>query len=312
MHDAWRAEIALELPAATALIWRAFPAFAELPVRALAQGWDSAAFTVDDGGERPIVVRIPRRQMGAECLQAELDCVPELAPLLPLPISAPTYVGIALDDFPWPIAGYRMLAGTPADEAAKTPDFRARSAAGLGRFLRALHDLPTSVGQPLGDTIGRMDLPRRRQKVEDRLLSCSVRVPSLPWADVRALLDALVTTPPWAGPPRWAHGDLYCRHLLLEDDGRLCGVIDFGDVHLGDPAVDLSCAATCLPTDAHAAFFAAYGEVDDATWRRAIFRGCYHAICLLDYALSEAIEPLIEATGIELRGAVASWRAIGR
>ena len=39
--------------------------------------------------------------------------------------------------------------------------------------------------------------------------------------------------------PVFVHGDLYSRHLLVDDAGRPCGVIDWGDCHVGDPAVDL-------------------------------------------------------------------------
>ncbi|MFC6847283.1 phosphotransferase [Streptomyces caelestis] len=37
------------------------------------------------------------------------------------------------------------------------------------------------------------------------------------------------------------HGDLGPGHLLAQD-GALTGVIDFGDAHIGDPAVDLAWA----------------------------------------------------------------------
>ena len=37
----------------------------------------------------------------------------------------------------------------------------------------------------------------------------------------------------------WIHGDLHPGNLLVRD-GRLSGVLDFGDVTAGDPATDLS------------------------------------------------------------------------
>ena len=37
------------------------------------------------------------------------------------------------------------------------------------------------------------------------------------------------------------HGDLVTDHILVEDGGEhLAGIIDFGDVGLGDPALDLA------------------------------------------------------------------------
>jgi hypothetical protein len=45
------------------------------------------------------------------------------------------------------------------------------------------------------------------------------------------------------------HGCLYSRHVIVEpsdaesdEDARLAGIIDWGDVHAGDPSGDLACA----------------------------------------------------------------------
>jgi hypothetical protein len=64
------------------------------------------------------------------------------------------------------------------------------------------------------------------------------------------------------GDARGVRKDNYCKstsqerprqtdsRLSLGDDGQLAGVIDPGDVPLGDPAVDLAIAFTFLPPDA--------------------------------------------------------------
>ena len=41
----------------------------------------------------------------------------------------------------------------------------------------------------------------------------------------------------WTAPPVWIHGDLLPGNLLVKD-GRLCAVIDFGGLGVGDPACD--------------------------------------------------------------------------
>ena len=56
------------------------------------------------------------------------------------------------------------------------------------------------------------------------------------------------------------HGDLYCRHLMF-DDNKLIGIIDWGDVGINSPAVDLGVIFSFYPTDCHQAFFDIYGEV---------------------------------------------------
>ena len=36
------------------------------------------------------------------------------------------------------------------------------------------------------------------------------------------------------------HGDLYCRHIIVDEKLEPTGLIDFGDMFFGDPGIDLS------------------------------------------------------------------------
>jgi len=80
----------------------------------------------------------------------------------------------------------------------------------------------------------------------------------------------------WNRAPVWIHGDLDARNLLVED-GRLCAVIDFGCLGVGDPACDVMVAWKMLSADTRDIFRNTL-VVDDATWARA--RG---------WALSQAV-----------------------
>jgi aminoglycoside phosphotransferase (APT) family kinase protein len=62
------------------------------------------------------------------------------------------------------------------------------------------------------------------------------------------------------------HGDLHPANLLVTD-GQLSGVVDFGLLAVGDPAVDLMVAWTFLSASARRAFRAAL-PADEATWER--------------------------------------------
>jgi aminoglycoside phosphotransferase (APT) family kinase protein len=89
-------------------------------------------------------------------------------------------------------------------------------------------------------------------------------------ADVDALLavwDAGVRAPAYADEPRWAHGDLSDGNLLVRD-GRLTGVIDWGGLVVGDPAVELMVAWNYFDREAREAYFDALGFVDEAMWLR--------------------------------------------
>jgi aminoglycoside phosphotransferase (APT) family kinase protein len=82
-----------------------------------------------------------------------------------------------------------------------------------------------------------------------------------------------VASPRWDGPPLWLHGDLHPANILVHQ-GRISGVIDFGDITSGDPAADLSVAWMLLPAEHHDVFQNAYRAAavhpaDGACWARA-------------------------------------------
>jgi aminoglycoside phosphotransferase (APT) family kinase protein len=74
---------------------------------------------------------------------------------------------------------------------------------------------------------------------------------------------------------------------MLDDAGVISGVIDWGDLHLGDAALDLAVADLVLPpgTDAASRFSSAYGDVDASTRRRARYSAIYNAALFTEYGL---------------------------
>jgi aminoglycoside phosphotransferase (APT) family kinase protein len=89
--------------------------------------------------------------------------------------------------------------------------------------------------------------------------------------------------------------------VLVGDDRRLAGVIDWGDVHRGDPAIDLSIAHIVLPGAAHAAFRAAYGPIAPDTWAVARLRALWHTLMILPYARERADADLVREVRWTLR-----------
>src|SRR5262249_32414926 len=79
--------------------------------------------------------------------------------------------------------------------------------------------------------------------------------------------ERALAAPPWGGAPVWHHGDLDMRNWLVRD-GRISGVIDWGQMGVGDPASDVMVAWKLHSRAARDAFRAALA-VDDATWQRA-------------------------------------------
>lgn len=172
----------------------------------------------------------------------------------------------------------------------------------LAVFLRTLHDIPADEAARNGagpDTIARLDLARRvpwaREQL-DQLARRGIVTDARPFV---AILDAA----PAAYLPRTdtlVHGDLYVRHLLISDGHQLAGVIDWGDVHVGDPAVDLAIAYTFLTPDARAAFFDEYGPADDVARQIARLRALWHTMAVLEYAYAIEDRDLMREGGHSL------------
>jgi aminoglycoside phosphotransferase (APT) family kinase protein len=191
-----------------------------------------------------------------------------------------------MGDYPWPFTGYPLVPGQTACVAALTTEQRTEVAAPLGSFLAILHAVPAAEAARLGagpDPLARLDLARCIPRARERLDALVRRR----LVDDAAPLTALLDAAPPAYSPRadtLVHADLYARHLLIDGDNRLAGVIDWGDVHLGDPAVDLAIAYTFLPPAAREAFCQAYGPMHDMTWRVARLRGLWHTAAVLTIA----------------------------
>ena len=81
-------------------------------------------------------------------------------------------------------------------------------------------------------------------------------------AELRALWAEACATKARDGPAMMLHGDLHPANILLEADGSLAGVIDFGDVGAGDPAVDLAVGWLTFDAGARKRFIGAFGPLN--------------------------------------------------
>ncbi len=281
MRKPWEAERRVDRELAQRLIRERSPDIAATSVELIGEGWDNVAYLVDGVW----VFRFPRGELPARLLATECEFVPQIAGRLPVPVSVPEVVGEATPEFPWPVARHRYVAGATADRARLTDEQRRALARPLGRFLRALHDLDIE-GLP-GDLIGRMD-PAKRVPAAAERLSALTQLGFIPSPD--PWLPLLASLPPSPLPSCALHGDFYCRQLVLREDKTLKGVIDWGDIHRGDPACDLMVAFTFVP---RAEFEEGYGPIGEATARLARFRALSHTLGVTLYAKDIGDEDLL-------------------
>jgi aminoglycoside phosphotransferase (APT) family kinase protein len=282
----WAADIDIDTALAARLIAAQFPHLQGRAVEPFGVGWDNAAFLVDGR----IVFRFPRRRDWAGLIAREVAVLPRIAAQVPLAVPAPSFVGAPSGEYPYLFAGYERIAGETACSLPLSDEARGALAAPLARFLRALHAVPSeplvAVGLT-GDEIGRLDGEKRLRLTRERIHALPGEALSGAGEACLAWLEAHPPVALAAGARSLVHGDLYARHLLLDPAARLAGIIEGGDVHLGDPAIDISIAHLVLPATAHGAFRDAYGPIDARTWELARYRAIYHAVLELDYGLRE-------------------------
>ena len=278
----WDPEIQVPDELARALIGEQFPELREAPIRLLAAGWDNVVYLVDDRW----VFRFPRRAIAVAGVEREIATLPRIAPHLLLPVPVPRFVGSPSADYPWPWFGAPFLRGIELAAAAIPDDERGPLAATLGAFLAALHapGMVARIGAGLPvDPMRRADMGFRVPGTRARIDGLAAKRLWQPSDGVDRLLADAEPLPP---PPRTVllHGDLHVRHVLVDGNGGPTGVIDWGDLCVGDPSIDLSLAYGSFVGDARRSFLDAYGPVDGLTELRARVIAVFLAAALLAYA----------------------------
>lgn len=261
------------------------PGHAAGDVALLGEGADHVAYLV--GGD--LVVRFARAaDAGVRGAQVERDArlLRAVARLSPLPVPAPAFV-----DADAGCLAYARLPGVPL--LALPPSARATHALAvareLGAFLAALHGAPAEPWRALVDTDLR-PAAAWRDEAADTYAAVAGSLPATHRGRVAAFLGA----PPPVGAvadvrPAFTHNDLGIEHVLVEPrTGHVCGVIDWSDAALADPAADLARLERDLGPAAMEAALRAYGRPGAEGALRA--RATFYARCLVLEDLAYGLE----------------------
>lgn len=256
MHDN---EIDIDLPLVRRLLTQQFPHWANLPIeRIQSAGTDNALYRLGED----MVVRMPRIDWAITNVDKEVQWLPKLAPHLPLPIPVPLARGAPGEGYPWHWSVCPWLDGENATIDRIDP---VQTAKDLAQFIIALQQIDATDGpSPESQNSGRgVPLATRDSATRAAIASLQDMIDT---DAAIAAWEVALQPPVWNAPPVWIHGDLQSGNLLVQN-GRLCAVIDFGALGVGDPACDLQVAWNLFAGDSRKAFRAAM-QVDDATWAR--------------------------------------------
>jgi aminoglycoside phosphotransferase (APT) family kinase protein len=278
-------EVNIDAALVRRLLVAQFPRWAGLSIEPVPHfGTDNAIYRLGD----EMVVRLPRSERSSPTLKKELRLLPRLGPLLPIAIPEPKAEGTPGEGYPFPWAVYTWLKGENATVNHVT-DFH-QLAIGLARFLAALQRVDPTGGPSPGIHNFFRGVPlRARDEMTRTAISSLGR--SIDTSAVTAVWEAALEATEWLHPPVWIHGDLDSRNLLVER-GRLCAVIDFGGLGIGDPACDVMVAWKLFPSDTRDIFRTEL-SVDEATWTRSQGWALSQALLALSYYTEETNPELV-------------------
>jgi aminoglycoside phosphotransferase (APT) family kinase protein len=289
MSQPWSPEIEITSLEAKEIIESQFPQLIPVSIAELGKGFDNTVFIVNDH----YVFRFPRKGIAVQLLNIENQLLPLLVRQLNIAIPEPIFFGQATKDYKWPFTGYHHVQGE--SPGVLTNEIRNLSATPLALFLKKLHQFPINQAEKMGvphDRLERMNIKKRKAMLVDNIKKAAdlqlVR-------ENQAALDWLSTMKEEQpdSPITLVHGDCHIRNILVNKEGAIAGIIDWGDMHLGNPAIDLSIAYSFLPQSGREQFFQKYGEVSDELKMVAKFFAIYVSFILLLYGHDIKDEQLV-------------------
>lgn len=268
------APLAIDVTLARRLVDARFPDWAGAPIVPFkSSGTDNAIFRLGETA----CLRLPRLPSADIQLRKEAEWLGRLSPL-PLAVPRPLALTGPFETFPFHAAIHDWLPGKAATE--EPPGDMIAAAKTLAGFISALRRKPGTGGPAAGSQNQYRGVPLG---VRDRSTREAIsRLGDLVDASALiALWTACLAAPPHPGPGMWLHGDLHAGNLIVFN-GRLNGVIDFGLMGVGDPAVDLIVAWSFFDAASRTAFRQAL-DCSEAEWRRGQGWALSTAAIALDY-----------------------------
>ena len=229
-------------------------------------GLDFRVLHAEDSQGTPWILRTPRRPEVAVAAQVEARLLRLVRPRLP--VAVPDWRVHSHD-----LIAYPRLAGTPAVtigqagptwnviDPAAPPDRFLDSFAGLVAALQAISpDEASGAGAPV-DAMDDVRAALARSMEE-------TRAALEPSHELWARWQRWLASDLWPAHTALVHGDLHPGHMLLDEEGRLTGVLDWTEARVTDPSIDLALFAGSFGAGALDALLARIDAAGGRTWPR--------------------------------------------
>ncbi len=220
------------------LVQQNFPQLTIRTFKPITKGWDSIVLVIND----EFIFRFPMRDDVVEPLVREIRLLPLLEPTLSTPIPHFEFIGHGDANYPYTFVGYHIIGGVALDDPLIPHEQLPPLVPHLATFLNELHSFSIEQAVQLG--VEGHTPALWRDIYQERYVDLQKRVFALLDKELRTKSEQL-----WESflnnqaiftfQPRLIHCDLACEHIFCDPKrGVLTGVIDWGDVTIGDTAID--------------------------------------------------------------------------
>lgn len=220
------------------IIRRLYPNIKDEHIRIFDDGWDYVVFVID--GQKAI--RFPRRQDYAEKLPVEVSFLDHFGSQFP--ISVPKLVLKADEKTGLPYVTYDFIPGVQFKKNISgtfSKEELCQTAGQIGNFLNKLHSLPIDKSIELGvrqvESLATWKI--KFEKIKTKVFP-HIPGPEQDWA-TSIFQNFFTTVLKNPMPLTVIHSDIMPEHIIVNPKTHtLSGIIDFGDIEIGDPAYDFA------------------------------------------------------------------------
>ena len=264
--------IIIDVELAKSLISEQFPEYKNLEIKPIPKsGWDNRMFVLGDD----MLIRMP----SVECYQAQIKkeykFLPKFKNFLSFAIPEPIKIGKPSENFPWNWSMYKYIEGENSSNG-NIKD-KIEFAKDLAKFLNEFQNISTEGGPEAGEHnfYRGGDLNVYDDEVHESIKLLKDKIDE----DVIFEIWNKAIKTKWDKKSVWVHGDISFGNLLVKD-GKLCAIIDFGGIGIGDPACDLAIAWTDFDNEERKVFYDSLENIDENTCRRGCAWALWKALIL--------------------------------
>jgi len=217
------------------VIRKHYPKIKQTDLQVFADGWDHVVIVA----KNTQAFRFPRSQAYTKRLPIEISFLQQLLPISP--INIPRLTPHQDPQFSLTYATYPFIQGVKFNKDIQvkfSPPQKNHLAHQLGQFITALHSFSVPKAKKIGlETIRANYWPNRLKKIQATIFPL-VSIKEQQWItnlfnDFFTVLDQVKVK------FVVSHSDIAPEHIIVDPKTyRLAGLIDFGDISIGDPAYD--------------------------------------------------------------------------